>query len=335
VLSIDPKTARGRIEASYGIDLARTASTSYLVRYAQAVAGVNASFFTFSKNPLYPGDPVGLGLYGGKLLSEPAATANEVDFVINAKTKRALIGRLTWAGTMRNRSTDARLTLEYLNHPPVVPARCAKLSDQTRCESSGDVVHFSPQFGTVTPGGYGVEVVLDRSGCPVKIGKKRGTSLTAGQTSLQATGKQTRALLKITKSGCLSQSVRLYDEAKKSVPLGPDLYGVSGRYRLTKDGKVVAPSRTGSFFGRQPRTLVGTTADGQVLFVTIDGRQSTSVGATLRETAAVAQSLGMTDAVNLDGGGSTTMAVAGQVVNRPSGGAERSVGDALIYVSRP
>ena len=99
VLSIDPKTAGGRIEATYGIDLARTASTSYLVQFARAVAGINASFFTFAKNPLYPGDPVGLGLYGGKLLSEPAATSTEVDFVINARTKRGAhrppdVGRL-------------------------------------------------------------------------------------------------------------------------------------------------------------------------------------------------------------------------------------------------
>ena len=331
VLSIDPKIATGRIEATYGIDLARTASTSYLVQFAGAAAGINASFFTFGKNPLYPGDPVGLGLYGGKLLSEPEATSTEVDFVINAKTKKALIGRLTWAGSMRNGRTKARLSLEYLNHPPVVPSRCAKLSDQTRCTARGDVVHFSPQFGRSTPAGYGVEVVLDGSGCPVAIKNRRGTSLVAGQTSLQATGEQTRDLLAITKSGCLSQRVRLYDEAKKSITLSPELYGVAGRYRLTKDGKIVVPSRSGSFFARNPRTIVGTTADGQVLFVTIDGRQTTSVGTTLRETAAVARSLGMTDAVNLDGGGSTTMAVAGLVVNRPPGNAERSVGDALIY----
>ena len=117
VLSIDPKTAAGRIEATYGTDLARTASTSYLVQFARAAAGVNASFFTFGKNPLYPGDPVGLGLYGGKLLSEPEATSTEVDFVINAKTKKALIGRLTWAGSMRHRDTGTRLALEHLNHP--------------------------------------------------------------------------------------------------------------------------------------------------------------------------------------------------------------------------
>ena len=333
VLSIDPKTAAGRIEATYGTDLARTASTSYLVQFARAAAGVNASFFTFAKNPLYPGDPVGLGLYGGKLLSEPEATSTEVDFVINAKTKKALIGRLTWAGSMRHRDTGTRLALEHLNHPPVVPSRCARLSDQTRCTARGDVVHFSAQFGASTPAGYGIEVVLDGSGCPVKISNRRGTSLAVGQTSLQATGKQTRDLLKITKSGCLSRSVKLYDEAKKSITLGPDLYGVAGRYRLTKNGKVVVPRRTNSFFARNPRTIVGTTADGHVLFVTIDGRQPTSVGTTLRETAAVAQSLGMTDAVNLDGGGSTTMAVAGRVVNKPSGGNERSVGDALIYLN--
>jgi exopolysaccharide biosynthesis protein len=53
------------------------------------------------------------------------------------------------------------------------------------------------------------------------------------------------------------------------------------------------------------------------------------------ETAAVAHALGMDDAVNLDGGGSTAMSVDGALVNQPSGTSERPVGDALIYVDGP
>ena len=67
----------------------------------------------------------------------------------------------------------------------------------------------------------------------------------------------------------------------------------------------------------------------------MDGRRPTSVGTTMAETAAVAASLGLREAVNLDGGGSTTMAVGGELVNQPSGTAERPVADALVYVDEP
>jgi exopolysaccharide biosynthesis protein len=43
----------------------------------------------------------------------------------------------------------------------------------------------------------------------------------------------------------------------------------------------------------------------------------------------------MYDAINLDGGGSTAMAVHGQLVSHPSGSTERAVGDALVYVEGP
>jgi exopolysaccharide biosynthesis protein len=68
------------------------------------------------------------------------------------------------------------------------------------------------------------------------------------------------------------------------------------------------------------------------MLVTIDGRQPRSVGATLWEAARVAKALGMRDAVNLDGGGSTTMAVRGRLVNSPVG-SERSVSDALVWLA--
>ena len=89
----------------------------------------------------------------------------------------------------------------------------------------------------------------------------------------------------------------------------------------------------GDFFDRQPRTAVGVTADGQLLLVVVDGRQpGYSVGMTLRELTDLMISLGARDAVNLDGGGSTTMWLNGQRVNRPSDGFERGVGSALVVL---
>jgi hypothetical protein len=331
VLTIDPREAGGQVRATYGPDLAQVEKTTELVRFSEALAGVNASFFTFTANPRYPGDPVGLGLFEGRLLSEPTARGGEVDLVVDARSSRVLMGRLDWSGSIRNRQTEDRIGLEFLNHPPVVPAPCADLVDQTGCAEPGDLVRFTPEFAASTPPGPGVEVVLDRLGCVVRTATSRGTVLTAGQTSLQATGRESATLLEVTDRGCLDTDLTVTDEDGTELALRPSLFGVNGRYRLTDDGAVVVRAGSGSFFARNPRTIAGTTRAGAIVLVTIDGRQTTSVGATLDETAAVADSLHMHDAVNLDGGGSTAMSVGGELVNRPSGTSERAVGDALVY----
>lgn len=71
---------------------------------------------------------------------------------------------------------------------------------------------------------------------------------------------------------------------------------------------------------RHPRTAVGTTATGDVLLVTVDGRHADEAeGMTLPQLAWVMRVLGATSALNLDGGGSTTMWTAtGGVVSYPS-----------------
>ena len=334
VVTIDPDRARGHLETTYGPDLARTERVSDLARTAGALVGVNAGYFTFGLNPKYPGDPVGLGLYRGAVLSEPAAVRTEVDVLLDAKTSKLRIGRLTWTGRVRNRTTGATLALDHLNHPPVVPKKCRQLKDPTDCGSSGDVVQFNRQFGR-TPSGRGVEVVLGSSGCVVRTTRSRGTVLSSGQTSIQATGSDTRKVLAITRKGCLTRTVKLYDASHHRVSVSATSYGISARFQLTRNGQIVKHKGSGGYYARNPRTLVGSTASGKVVMVTIDGRRTTSVGATLAEEAAVAHSLGLKNSVNLDGGGSTTLAIAGKLANVPSGGSERHVGDALVYVDRP
>lgn len=89
----------------------------------------------------------------------------------------------------------------------------------------------------------------------------------------------------------------------------------------------------GAFFGRNPRTAVGITADRKLLMVVVDGRQSGySVGMSLRELAQLMADLGAVEAVNLDGGGSSAMFVNGLVANRPSDGGERLVSSALVVL---
>lgn len=85
---------------------------------------------------------------------------------------------------------------------------------------------------------------------------------------------------------------------------------------------------------RQPRTAVGVhPATARFWLVVVDGRRpSHSVGMTLPEITRVFQALGATEALNLDGGGSSVMVVLGEARSRPSEEAERTVVNALALV---
>lgn len=337
VITIDPTVATGRLTAAYGPDLAQTETVREIAGYSGALAAVNASYFTFTADKLYPGNPVGVGIYDGRLMSEPEPWAKaEVAMLMDDRTKSISFDRLSWRGSVANRDTGVGLELEHLNKPPVVPAPCRKLKKPTKCTEIGDVVQLMSGFSRTTPSGRGVEVVLGRRGCVVRQAMQRGTVLKPVQSSLQATGKQTRRLLKLTtKPACLDTVSMLSNSLGEPIEMGPWLSGVNGRFRLTIDGRAMFHRGTESFFRRHPRTMVGRTGTGAIVIATIDGRRTTSVGATMVEAAKVAQALGMQDSMNLDGGGSTTMVVNGALANVPSGSGERAVGDALVYLPAP
>jgi exopolysaccharide biosynthesis protein len=89
---------------------------------------------------------------------------------------------------------------------------------------------------------------------------------------------------------------------------------------------------------RHPRSLLGITGEGHVLFITVDGRQpGYADGMSLFELRELARSLSCTDILNLDGGGSTTLYVKGEgvngVVNKPSGKVERPV-PSIVFVKK-
>jgi len=117
---------------------------------------------------------------------------------------------------------------------------------------------------------------------------------------------------------------------------------VSGSSVLLKDGNIPSEFSFASSDNnkRNPRTMVGTTKDGKTLYiVTVDGRQNASVGMTLKEAAQYMKELGAYNALNLDGGGSTTMVSRPlaenslAVVNTPSDSSLRGVTTALGIVS--
>jgi hypothetical protein len=118
---------------------------------------------------------------------------------------------------------------------------------------------------------------------------------------------------------------------------------IGGWPRILRDGASVAGdvatiegtiSRNAEM--KHPRTALGFSRDSSTLYIlAVDGRTQRSVGVTLDELASIMRRVGAWNAMNFDGGGSTTMVIDGAVVNVPSDSAgERAVGSALMVVHR-
>lgn len=109
---------------------------------------------------------------------------------------------------------------------------------------------------------------------------------------------------------------------------------------LVRNGKV-AVTATGNYYeNRNPRTAVGITKSGKVVFMVLDGRQEPdSCGGSMEEIAQIMLEAGCVDAINLDGGGSTTLVARPEgsdsleVISSPSDGYARSVSSTLMMVS--
>jgi hypothetical protein len=351
VLRVDPDRFRGELDGSFGPDLETRERTSDLARSAGAVAAVNGGFFVFDPRAGAPGDPAGVGVYEGELLSEPVG--GRPALVLRPDARETDIVRTRWAGAAVTESGD-RLPLDGLNRVPGLIRNCGGTLDDTptdqplhdfTCTDDDELVAFTPDFGSVTPQGEGVEVVLDRRDVVVDVRSPRGGPLPAGGRSVQATGEHTDWLRTHANIGDeLHVRTRLIGDTGSRLPLTPGTAVINGGPELVRDGEVHATPATDGmvhagnpsfYYGwvhkRHPRTLAGVDTKGRLVLVTADGRSTGALGLSIAEAAEVAQALGLSQAINLDGGGSTTMVVDGQVINQPSDTqGERPVGDAVL-----
>ncbi|MFW6692319.1 phosphodiester glycosidase family protein [Streptomyces sp. MAR4 CNX-425] len=352
VLTVDPRAFRGGLVASYGPDLVSREKTTELAAAAGATAGVNAGFFVLDPRAGAPGDPAGIGVYDGRLLSEPVGTRPAL--VLHDSARGTRVERLGWRG--RVTAPGGALPLDGVDRVPGLIRNCGGTADDTptaharhdvTCTDDDEVVAFTEEYGPRTPAGDGVEAVLDAHGRVVALRSPRGGPLPAGGSSVQATGAQAGELAALARpGGKLRIRHGLRDDRGRPVPTPPGTAVVNGGPELVRDGRthvtpaadgMVRPDDPSFYYGwmhkRNPRTFAGVDAAGRTVLVTADGRATDSLGLSVPESAAVARALGLRDAVNLDGGGSTTMAVGGEVVGDPSDGAgERPVGDALLIL---
>ena len=328
------------VAAPAGDAAGERARPSAVSRRLAAVAAVNGGYFDGD------GYPVGALAAGGRLLSEPVGGRSAL--LLGAAPRR--VGPMHFEGLVR--VGGAELLLDGVNRTPGEIPACGgrggdlpteRPSAVTTCTDSSELVLFTPDWGARTPRRPGSLDAVVRDGLVTELRAGGGSAVRPDAAVLTATG-AARGPLRDAGVGAaleLDQGIRMRSSAVPPADIvsgGPRLLA-GGRVRVRSSAEgfnpLSAPWFHGSFVAsRQPRTMAGVRRDGSLLLVTVDGRRpGWSAGVTLREGARVMRSLGARDALNLDGGGSTSMAVRGRVANLPSDpGGERRVSDVLLVL---
>jgi hypothetical protein len=320
MLRLDPSTCELRA-ALANDEVVGTETVGDLAARQQATVAVNAGFF-------FPnGDPQGVLTIGGRLVSETRRARGAV--ALPPPGGALAFARLRASAALVVPGATTRIPLDGI--------------DTTRIR--GKVMLFTPSYHADTDTAEGgLEWVL--SGSPLRV---TTAARKTGRTPIPADGFVVSygGLTPPAALAALERGARVSVDVSYEPLEGPvepwrnarDIVGGAGL--LIRGGQdienwTMEEFNRGFAETRHPRTMIGVRQDGSIWLVTVDGRQpQLSVGMTLAELRSLARRLELTDALNLDGGGSTTMWVKGAVVNSPSDvTGPRKVGDALLVFAR-
>jgi hypothetical protein len=334
-LDLRPRLSRG---TAAGLQTLPTLARNRLGR--GAVAGTNGGYWL--NRPA--GVPNGLHVGGGRLVAGQAATLR------GHEVSRAALGIHGSGATVMDR-VDVRL---HLRRPDGTVHRIDEINRAPRLSGpfprpvAGELLLYTDRYGASVPVPSGARALLVDDLALGSSGSVSGVvrDVRTGSTSLAVPRGRSLVVAHGTSRDMLAgiAAGQRITVSSRVVPAGTaegrweDLdHAVAGGPLLLRDGRSPSAERMRAeafgeshVLGRHPRTAIGRTSDGELLLLTIDGRRAGwSVGLTLEELVTVLRRLGAVDAINLDGGGSTTMTVAGRVRNRPSESG-RQVADGLF-----
>ena len=281
----------------------------------ETAVGVNGDYFAPSD-----GRPSGIFMSDGVLATAPNSARSSAGVTLDGLLDVRRVGfRGTWRGSGQRRA------LNFLNKAP----------------RTNGISLFTPDWGSSTPRIPGSFAVVLGSFPPATPNTDLVVPVTSTAAGSSVRIAQGTAVL-VARGNA---AAKLEAEAQPGTVvtlrliLQPDWSVVSdaigGGPILVRDGVPVYRSNeaftTSQLAPRGPRTAVGQRADGGVVFVTTDGRQpGFSVGMTNFELAQTLVRFGAVRGMGLDGGGSSTLAFDGTVLNSPSDGKERAVSTALM-----
>jgi hypothetical protein len=280
------------------------------------IGAINGDFW---KDGRYEGDPEGLQIMRGELISAPGERS------------------CFWIDTNgRPHATNvlSQMKVTWPNNATTVIGLNEERTDR-------GVVLYTSAVGPSTRTKKGQELILEREGQSDWLPLRAGRTLAARVREVRQTGDSALS----TNTLVLSLSPEAVEDVpavsagavlKISTATVPDLRDVQtaigGGPVLVRQGRMANFTATPV---RHPRAAVGWN-DKFYFFVVVDGRQpKLSLGISLQDLAAYMIKLGCQDAFNMDGGGSATFWVYGNVMNSPCYGYERPMANALVLVQKP
>ncbi|MFJ7825444.1 phosphodiester glycosidase family protein [Psychrobacillus sp. NPDC096623] len=315
-----------------------TAQANAYTGPGQQVAGaINGSFFSGDLLPMY------LISYRNKLVNAGIIASGEDQYV-----NEPLAFGIDANGKAKIDTYNLDLTY---THNGIT----SEITSTNKQRTNDNTILFTPIFpgGTTKTNPFGMEVVI--SGVPGAVDLEFGETLTGTVSHIRPYG--TDEVTKIPADGFVLSAHGTAMEALKQMKIGDpvtidtgiDQMWMDASFMLTsgpmlvKDGNVGLSMDPNSSKAREraPRTAIAIDKTGtKVWMVTVDGRQSGySTGMSLNEFAQYLKSMGAYRALNLDGGGSTAMAVRKpgdtnvSLFNKPSDGTERAVSTVLYALS--
>lgn len=319
-----------RLDVVHALDAAiGTEITSSIAARHGAIAAINAGFFRLDKS-IFAGDAAGVLKIDHKLLSE--SVNNRIALFIANKPKQTEV-------------SFAHLDIRNLFR---IKKKDFNFSGINRERKANELIEFTPYFHSTTlTDDNGLEIVV-RNGKIAEINDNKGNSAIPNNGYvISASGKMREEILPLVKIG---RKIKLNSGVKNSLSAAENRRTTiafstaeditNGVPLLIKNGKIditwEQEKSSKSFVEtHHPRTAAAKLKDGKFLMVTVDGRSEESGGISLPDLAAFLLELGATDAMNLDGGGSTTMFLNGKIVSKPSDKeGERKVSDAILVTLR-
>jgi Phosphodiester glycosidase/FlgD Ig-like domain len=277
--------------------------------------GVNGDFSRFAD-----GNPSGILLRDGVLVAPPNGQRSSVGFGLDGTLD---VRRIRFLGTWRG--SGQRRSLNVFNDLP----------------GKNGIALFTSEYGRATPrtaGSYSIVLSPFPASVPntdlvapvTAATQSESVRIAPGTAVLVARG---NAAAKLQAEAQIGATVTLRLILQPDWPTVSDAVG--GGPVLVRDGRPVYRANeafeVSVIAPRHPRTAIGQLADGRTLMVVVDGRQSGySVGMTTFEMAQTMVRLGAVRAMQLDGGGSSTLAFDGVVLNKPSDGRERPISTAVM-----
>lgn len=286
---------------------------SDLLNDSKAIAGINGDFFYTS----YKSFPMGTLIDDGVVISSPNTPSYEYPTI--TRSNDGDIDISIW---------EPNIYLETKNKDTFYVAAVNKTG-----AFKGEIIVLNKSWGKKSIGSTSdrqlVEIVVDKNKVKdIRINKPATSIPSKGYVIICSISRKDE-LLSAFKKGTQVDLNFEFDFELKDID-----WAAGGVNYLVKDGEFYKSNT--SISGRHPRTAIGFNEDKtEMILVTIDGRNKDYTGVTQEELANIMMELGSYEAVNMDGGGSTTMGVdflrngKASVVNFPSDGKERIIDSGL------